>query len=262
MDNLQLWNAVERTDPDFITDVSLGGRKYTSVDAYYRIKRATELFGNYGKGWWVEQEKFDYASVIGLCIYTAILCYDYAGGTGSLSIHAAITTHLQKPIYKNRQDTGEKVTVPDEDFIKKVTTDALTKGLSKLGFSADVYLGKFEDANYRTETAKEMALLPKEEKERLQFELAMCRTPLDVQVEFSKATDDLKHNKEYLEIMTARRDELLAIEAQELFSLSEEESKPMEQIVCPSEEDQPINVIPKDKAQAIIEQSAFQKKVK
>jgi len=54
----------------------------------------------------------------------------------------------------------------------------------------------------------------------------------------------------------------LAIEAQELFSLSEEESKPMEQIVYPSEEDQPINVIPKDKAQAIIGQSAFQKKVK
>ena len=262
MDNLQLWNAVERTDPDFITDVTLGGRKYTSVDAYFRIQQATKQFGCFGQGWWVDKENFDYASVSGLCIYTAMLHYNYQGGEGSMPIRAAISTHTEKVVWENNVKTNKKQLIPDEDFIKKVTTDALTKGLSFLGFSADVYLGKFEDANYRTETAKEMALLPKEEKERLQFELAMCRTPLDVQVEFSKATDDLKHNKEYLEIMTARRDELLAIEAQELFSLSEEESKPMEQIVYPSEEDQPINAIPKDKAQAIIGQSAFQKKVK
>ena len=141
-----------------------------------------------------------------------------------MPIRAAIATHTTKAVWEKNVNTGKKESVPDEDFIKKVTTDALTKGLSFLGFSADVYLGKFEDANYRNETAKELASLPKEEKERLQFELAMCRTPLDVQAEYSKATADLKHNKEYLEMMTAKRDELLAIEAQDLFSLSEEEA--------------------------------------
>ena len=235
MDNLKLWNEVEKTDPDFTTEVSLGGRKYTSVDAYYRIKEATKQFGNYGQGWWVDQESFDYTSVIGLCIYTALLHYDYDGGTGSLPIRAAIATHTSKTIWEKNQNTGKKELVPDEDFIKKVTTDALTKGLSFLGFSADVYLGKFEDANYRTETAKELALLPKEEKQRLEFELAMCKTPLDVQVEFSKATDDLKHNKEYLSMMIAKRDELMAIQAQELFGLSEEEAQ-----TVPDEVKQPL----------------------
>jgi hypothetical protein len=144
---------------------------------------------------------------------------------GSLPIRAAIATHTTKAVWEGNVKTNKKESIPDEDFIKKVTTDALTKGLSMLGFSADVYLGKFEDANYRNETAKELASLPKEEKQRLEFELAACQTPLDVQAEFSKATADLKHNKEYLEMMTARRDELLAIEAQELFSLSEEEAE-------------------------------------
>lgn len=36
----------------------------------------------------------------------------------------------------------------DEDAFKKAMTDALTKGLSHLGFSADVYLGKFDDSRY------------------------------------------------------------------------------------------------------------------
>ena len=36
----------------------------------------------------------------------------------------------------------------DDDCIKKVATDALTKGLSKLGFNADVFMGRFDDNKY------------------------------------------------------------------------------------------------------------------
>ena len=32
--------------------------------------------------------------------------------------------------------------------MKKVATDALTKGLSKLGFNADVFMGMFDDNKY------------------------------------------------------------------------------------------------------------------
>ena len=41
--------------------------------------------------------------------------------------------------------TGNRV---DDDCIKKVATDALTKGLSKLGFNADVFMGRFDDNKY------------------------------------------------------------------------------------------------------------------
>jgi hypothetical protein len=36
----------------------------------------------------------------------------------------------------------------DSDASKKATTDAITKLLSQLGFSADVFLGKYDDQKY------------------------------------------------------------------------------------------------------------------
>ena len=42
----------------------------------------------------------------------------------------------------------------DDDFAKKVATDALTKGLSKLGFNADVFMGRFDDNKYVNQMIK------------------------------------------------------------------------------------------------------------
>lgn len=222
--NLKLWEAVEKTDAKYTKEVSLGGRKYTSVDAYYRIKQATKSFGNFGQGWWVQAEEFDYNSVPGLCIYTATLCYDADQKQGNIPIRAAIATHMQKSVWKDRKDTGVKESIPDEDFIKKVTTDALTKGLSFLGFSADVYLGKFEDAGYKEQTAKELAELTKDTRQELEFNLGLCVSEMDVMAIWSQTPSELKQNKEYLQMMTDKRNELKAIAAQELFALSEEEA--------------------------------------
>ena len=36
----------------------------------------------------------------------------------------------------------------DDEFAKKVRTDALTKGLSLIGFNSDVFEGKFDDNRY------------------------------------------------------------------------------------------------------------------
>jgi len=36
----------------------------------------------------------------------------------------------------------------DDDFAKKMETNTVSKALSKLGFSADVFLGKFDDNKY------------------------------------------------------------------------------------------------------------------
>jgi len=45
----------------------------------------------------------------------------------------------------------------DADFAKKIETDALTKALSKLGFNADVFMGRFDDTKYVLEMKKEFA---------------------------------------------------------------------------------------------------------
>ena len=39
----------------------------------------------------------------------------------------------------------------DDDAVKKVATDALTKGLSRLGFNSDVFEGLFDDNKYVAE---------------------------------------------------------------------------------------------------------------
>lgn len=53
----------------------------------------------------------------------------------------------------------------DADFAKKIETDALTKALSKMGFNADIFMGRFDDTKYveeRKEEFKEKAKLSKE----------------------------------------------------------------------------------------------------
>jgi hypothetical protein len=45
----------------------------------------------------------------------------------------------------------------DDEWLKKVATDALTKGLSMLGFNADVFMGKFDDNRYVAAMEQEFA---------------------------------------------------------------------------------------------------------
>jgi hypothetical protein len=43
----------------------------------------------------------------------------------------------------------------DDQFAKKVETDTLTKAISKLGFNADIFMGKFDDQRYVEEMKEE-----------------------------------------------------------------------------------------------------------
>jgi len=45
----------------------------------------------------------------------------------------------------------------DDNFAKKLETDTLTKAISKLGFNADIFMGKFDDVKYLAEVTKEFA---------------------------------------------------------------------------------------------------------
>ncbi len=53
-------------------------------------------------------------------------------------------------------DRAEKMV--DADFAKKIETDALTKALSKIGFNADVFMGRYDDVKYVNEMAEEFSL--------------------------------------------------------------------------------------------------------
>ena len=122
-----IWNAVCKTDPKYTKKVNQRGG-FTAIDAQYQIQTATEMFGAFGMGWGVKDETFNIIN--NMVIYQAILWYvlDGIADEAEIPIHSSLAV---KP-----------------DCIKSVATDALTKGLSKLGFNADVFLGKFDDNKY------------------------------------------------------------------------------------------------------------------
>ncbi len=122
-----IWNAVCTTDPKYTKKVNQRGG-FTAIDAQYQIQTATEMFGAFGMGWGVKDETFNI--IDSMVIYQAILWYvvDGVADENEIPIHSSLAV---KP-----------------DCIKSVATDALTKGLSKLGFNADVFLGKFDDNKY------------------------------------------------------------------------------------------------------------------
>jgi len=68
----------------------------------------------------------------------------------------------------------------DSDFAKKIETDTLTKAISKLGFNADIFMGKFDDTRYVDEMTKEFEIKVIVDVERLTTKLNTCTTPEEV----------------------------------------------------------------------------------
>ncbi|MCK4816896.1 hypothetical protein KA005_14090, partial [bacterium] len=136
-DNLKLWDSVCVTDPDVTKGVNIGQYKYTGICAQSQIKVATSLWGPMGDKWGVRDEGYEYTTLgnINFCLYTAILYFP----DGEISIHSDCEII---------HSTGKWKGQYNEDFSKKMATDALTKGLSKRGFNADIFEGKFDDNKY------------------------------------------------------------------------------------------------------------------
>jgi len=139
---MAIWDKVSKTNPKYTKQVNFG-RKFTSINAQYQFMVATEQFGAFGKGWGVEDESF-YMVTEGLLGYQAKMFWSDKDGKHSASINSSIATH----------NKGGKL---DDDCFKKVSTDALTKGLSKLGFSADIFLGMYDDNKYVAQVTQEFS---------------------------------------------------------------------------------------------------------
>jgi hypothetical protein len=130
MKNMELWNAVFSTDPKFTKNVSLGKYKFTDIDSMWNIRRATELWGPYGTKWKLQN-----------CKYTPII------STQINTVGFMLEAHFIYP------DGDFPIAVdmpydPKGETLKKLQTMCLGKALSRLGFSADVYMGMFEDSAY------------------------------------------------------------------------------------------------------------------
>ncbi len=122
--NLKLWKMVERTDPKYTRTFEYeNGKVLTTVEAYYQIKIATALWGPYGSTWGFKD--ISIAKYSNQAVYKAVFYYP----EGSFEILNSIPLKTR-------------------DFAKRLETDTLTKALSRLGFSADIFMGRFDDSKY------------------------------------------------------------------------------------------------------------------
>ena len=133
--NMVLWESVCETDPKYTKKVNQRGG-FTAIGAQSQVMKATEMFGAFGQGWGVREERIERWQDCGLVVYQATLWFlqDGVAEEGEVPLHSSI-----------KYSSNGRI---DDDFFKKVATDALTKGLSKLGFNADVFMGMFDDNKY------------------------------------------------------------------------------------------------------------------
>ncbi len=156
MSNMKIWEALKTTDPKFTKKVEFG-RKFTSINSQYQLQRMTEQFGPIGEGWGYivnhSIERLNDWHV--LAVADVEIWWGERDAVGQRKSYGPIRGTA--PVLEPARDKGrllfeaDGTTVKlhlDDDAGKKAMTDALTKGLSHLGLSADVFLGLFDDNKY------------------------------------------------------------------------------------------------------------------
>tara|TARA_Y100001963_G_scaffold64188_1_gene89516 strand:+ start:501 stop:1214 length:714 start_codon:yes stop_codon:yes gene_type:complete len=186
--NMEIWNQVSESDPKFL-DKANYGRGYTTINPQSQIQKATEIFGPMGIGWGTEKEVYTESANGKMIIYTGVLWYKINDKVGAISISSDIALR--------------------DDCIKSVQTDALTKGLSRLGFNADVFFNEWDGKKYKGQSNKdrpkkagggmsEESYLQEQQydgSEGVDLEKEMAYDPKTTKVKFGIA--DIKNKKTY-----------------------------------------------------------------
>lgn len=169
--NMRIWEQVEKTDTRYTKDAKVGGQQITSLNGTAMIMKATEIFGpaGIGFGWKVLEERFDPGvevfigegdkrSSLGVTSNHTVrsaFWFILDGQRGEIESYGC-TNYIYKASYGM---------LTDGEAPKKSLTDAIKKALSSLGFSADVFLGMFDDKDYVSQLADEQAIEHAEDQE-------------------------------------------------------------------------------------------------
>jgi len=263
-DNLGIWNRVYKTDAKFTKAFSNNGGG-TSINGTYMVMQATKVFGPQGINWGVEiiEERFDNGAPLMQSVkqqdgnFTKAVISNGAGG------YLCEVNHVAKIRlwYKHDGKTGEVFAygctpyiyqskhgaMSDGEAPKKSLTDATKKALSQLGFSADVFLGLYDDLTYRQENEAEFALKNASEKAegvtRMREELDehmtkvaetlkgavtvneanKIHTSIAREIEAHRKAADARGDKEHAQYLAGRLRRLTALKNERVATLSKEE---------------------------------------
>jgi hypothetical protein len=149
-DNKRYWDQLKVTDPKFTKKVNKGFGDITTIDPMWQIGKMTEVFGPIGEGWnW--KANYTFTDTLVFCEVTM-----WAGSHGR---DFGPVCSVQKLFRK----TGAL----DDEAPKKAMTDALTKAMSHLGVSADVFLGMHDNSKYIEKVTNEIAVANKSKVQEL-----------------------------------------------------------------------------------------------
>ncbi|WP_248920495.1 hypothetical protein [Pseudomonas entomophila] len=216
--NMRIWEQVQTTDTRFTKNAEVGGQKITSLNGTAMVMKATEMFGPVGIGWgWkVLEERFDDGHEV------------FAGeGDKRICLGREIGHTVKIQLWFMQDDRRGEVEqygctryqyktkygmTTDGEAPKKSLTDAIKKALSMLGFSADVFLGMFDDVNYVQQLQAEQAIeqaedreaeIEKQKQERLDF----LKNTIDT-MQGAQSLQELKKIHDHaVRRLTARRDD-------------------------------------------------------
>ncbi|MGQ6493654.1 hypothetical protein ACUNEB_09700 [Serratia sp. IR-2025] len=264
-DNLGIWNRVYKTDAKFTKAFSNNGGG-TSINGTYMVMQATKVFGPQGINWGVEiiEERFDNGAPIMRSVKQqdgSFIQEIIPNGAGGYLCEVNHTVKIRL-WYKHSGKAGEVIAygctpyvykskngpLSDGEAPKKSLTDATKKALSQLGFSADVFLGLYDDLTYRQENDAEFALKNASEKaegvtrmrEELDEHLAKVAETLKGAVTANEATKvhgsvareieahrkaaDGKGDKEFAQYLAGRLRRLTALKDERIAALTEEKA--------------------------------------
>lgn len=163
-DKTQLWESVFHTDPAYTKGFSRGGGfKGTATNALYLIRKATEIWGPIGGEWGPE--------IVNDAILTGGPLLNGDGVVIGHELIHCLQINLRYPggsvpsfgqtTFVSRNKNG---IFTDEEAPKKSLTDALSKALSWLGFSADIHMGLFDDNKYVNDMKEKFKVEPAADK--------------------------------------------------------------------------------------------------
>ena len=132
MDNLGLWRKVETTPKEQILEKVDGGRVIKSTPSINRLKKATEVFGLYGKAWGLRDVVHSEIRVnngLLMGVVDAVFFVDADGVRTEFEISTSMSIATVVG--------GEYVV--NTAYRKAMESDLINKALSRLGFFADLY---------------------------------------------------------------------------------------------------------------------------
>ncbi|EJN2863944.1 hypothetical protein NPT69_002873 [Salmonella enterica subsp. enterica serovar Yaba] len=259
-DNLALWKNVFKTDERFTKAFTQNGGG-TSINGTYIAMKATREFGPFGIGWGVEvlEERFDKGAPIVRRIQTPNgdsweLISNGSGGYLE-ELHHTMKVKVWFILNGVRGESEAYGCTPylygtkngpmsDGEAPKKSWTDAVKKALSPLGFSADIFMGLYDNPEYRqqnkaefaiknaSENAEDAARLRKELDDKLtkvadtlaagvtQNEVNKVFSPIAREVETHRKAAHAKGDTEYMAYLSSRLRRLTDIKDERLKNLS------------------------------------------